>query len=113
MILFFRLPRVLKTLYVFYVRYILRDAVWAGLLKDWSARSACEQWELVAEREGIRSEWHEYRKRTGVDFILMVPNALPAVPEGGMKNGFKSCGYTFLWNLVSGSCTGWVMVGSG
>ncbi|KDQ25528.1 hypothetical protein PLEOSDRAFT_1094031 [Pleurotus ostreatus PC15] len=36
----------------------------------------------------------------GWDFILTVPNALPAVPHGGMKDGWKSCGYTFLWNLL-------------
>jgi len=31
---------------------------------------------------------------------LTVPNALPAYPHGGSKTGWRSCGYTFLFNLL-------------
>lgn len=32
--------------------------------------------------------------------MLTAPNALPAVPHGGMRKGWKACGYTVLFNLV-------------
>ncbi|RPB16662.1 acetamidase [Morchella conica CCBAS932] len=97
---YFRLPRLVKRLYCAYVRYIRRDAKWADCLSGWHARSAEEQWKLVIERENIKKAWFDYWEEQDLDFVLTVPNALPAVPEGGMKRGFASCGYTFLWNLV-------------
>ena len=33
--------------------------------------------------------------------ILTVPNAMPALPHGAMKDAVSSCGYTFLFNMVS------------
>lgn len=69
------------------------------------------------EREKYKAEWHAYLCAREVDFVLCVPNALPACPAGGMKSGFASCGYTFMWNLVcccstaflGGSSADWVV----
>ena len=36
-----------------------------------------------------------------MDVMLTPPNATPAVPHGGMHDAVSSCGYTFLFNLVS------------
>ena len=97
------LPRPIKWLYAAYVRYVRRDPVWAGILEGWGPKSAYEQWKLVARREAYKARWHEWwEKEAKVDFILTPPNATPAVPHDAMGDACSSCGYTFLWNLVSG-----------
>lgn len=106
----FSLPRPLRILYSWFVRYIYRDPLYADLIAGWHEKPMDEYMNLVAQREEYRLKWFEMWNRSGGDsekggdsgwdFILTVPNALPAVPHGGMKDGWKSCGYTFLWNLV-------------
>lgn len=95
------LPAPLRWLYYAWVRYVRRDAVWAGLLRDWRPLSAFEQWKTVARREAIKREWFDWWEGAGVDVLIAPPNATPAVPHGGMKDAVSSCGYTFLFNLVS------------
>ncbi|KAF8970082.1 amidase signature domain-containing protein [Flammula alnicola] len=96
----FRLPSFLRRLYAMYVRYIRGDETYAGLLDGWHAKRVTEFWPLVAQREAYKIKWWEFWKDAGLDFVLTVPNALPAVPHGGMKNGFSSCGYSFLFNVL-------------
>lgn len=98
--LYFALPRWCKWVYCGWVRYIRRDAKWAGLLEGWSGKNAYEQWKLVVAREMHKVEWFEYLKKGGIDLVLCVPNAVPACKAGGMRGGFSACGYTFMWNLV-------------
>jgi Asp-tRNA(Asn)/Glu-tRNA(Gln) amidotransferase A subunit family amidase len=96
------LPRPIKWLYGAWVRYVRRDPVWAGLLEDWYPRSAYQQWQLVAKREAYKAAWHAWwEKEAKVDFIITPPNATPAVPHDAMTDAVSSCGYTFLFNLVS------------
>lgn len=99
--IWFSLPWPLQCLYVWWVRHVRRDEIYAGLLEGWREKSIAEYYTLVARREDYRARWHEAWARSGIDFLLTVPNALPAVPHGGMKYGFKVCGYSFLFNLVS------------
>ncbi|WEW59003.1 amidase [Emydomyces testavorans] len=91
-----------RYLYYLYVRYIKRDKVWAYLLKDFGLKSSTELWKLVAQREAYRATWHNWwnAKEQNYDFILCPVNATPALPHGAMRDGFSSCGYTFLWNLL-------------
>ncbi|OSX63278.1 hypothetical protein POSPLADRAFT_1055336 [Postia placenta MAD-698-R-SB12] len=96
----FRAPRFIKRLYAWYLRYIRRDEVYAGLVEDWSEKTVPEYLALVARREGYREQWFEFWKKEELDFVITVPNALPAVPHLGMLNGWKVCGYTFMWNLL-------------
>ncbi|KAH9477584.1 Acetamidase [Psilocybe cubensis] len=96
----FRLPSLLRRLYVMYIRYIKRDEVYAGLLDGWHDKAVVDFWPLVAQREAYKAKWWKFWGDNQLDFILTVPNALPAVPHGGMRNGFSSCGYTFLFNLL-------------
>ncbi|KAI9680954.1 MAG: hypothetical protein M1829_001034 [Trizodia sp. TS-e1964] len=98
------LPRPLKYLYHLWVKYIRRDALWAQLLDGWRGLSCFEQWRLVARREAYRAEWHEWYEEGEYDFLLTVPNAMPALPHGAMRDSVASCGYTFLFNLLDYSC---------
>ncbi|ROT43645.1 amidase [Sodiomyces alkalinus F11] len=95
-----RMPGPLRYLYYLWVKYVRRDDVWAGLVRDWRPQSAFENWQLVARREAIRSDWFDWWEEAGVDFLITPPNATPAVPHGGMKDAVSSCGYTFLFNLL-------------
>lgn len=98
----FRTPRFIKRIYAWYLRYIRKDEVYAGLVENWYEKTIPEFWALTARREDYRRRWHQMWQDEQLDFLITVPNALPAVPHNGMKEGFKSCGYTFLFNLVGG-----------
>ncbi|KAI9670326.1 MAG: hypothetical protein M1831_006540 [Alyxoria varia] len=97
---YMRLPRFMKYLWYCWVKYVKRDHIWAGLLYDWHAKSAADQWKLVAKREDYRARWIKYWNSLNLDLLLTVPNATPAVPHGGMKDAVSNCNYTFLWNLL-------------
>lgn len=94
------LPGFLKSLYTFYIRRIRHDSLYASLLDGFREKSVAEFWALVASREAWKAKWTESWKNSGVDFLLTVPNALPAARHGGMKKGWRVCGYTFLFNIV-------------
>jgi Asp-tRNA(Asn)/Glu-tRNA(Gln) amidotransferase A subunit family amidase len=101
MVYYMRLPRPVKYLYYLWVKYVKRDSIWAGLLRDWHPSSAHEYWQLAGKREAYKHKffvwWSEVAK---MDFLICPPNATPAVPHEGMHDAFSSCGYTFLFNLV-------------
>ena len=100
---YMELPRPIKYLYYLWVKYVRRDDIWAGLLRNWHEKSAFENWQLVSKREAFKAKWHVWwQEEAKMDFMITVPNATPAVPHDGMKDAVSSCGYTFLFNLVSG-----------
>lgn len=100
------LPKPIKWLYWAWVKYIRRDEIWAGLIKEWHEKSAFEQWKWVVRREGYKAKFHDWwEQEAKLDFMLTPPNATPAVPHDGMKDAVSSCEYTFLFNLVSTSLT--------
>lgn len=102
MVFYMNTPRPFKYLYYLWVKYIRKDEIWAGLLRHWHEKSAFEQWKWVAKREAYRAQWHEWwEKEAEMDFMITPPNATPAVPHDAMKDAVSSCGYTFLFNLVS------------
>lgn len=96
-----KLPGMFRYFYYLWVKYVRRDDVWAGLVKDWREKSAFENWQLVSKREAYRYKWFQWWNSADVDFLITPPNATPAVPHDGMKDAVSSCGYTFLFNLVS------------
>ncbi|KAI9841775.1 MAG: hypothetical protein M1838_003420 [Thelocarpon superellum] len=101
MAFYMHLPWPVKYLHYLWVKYIRRDELWAGLLRDWHEKSSFEQWKLVARREAYRAKWHDWWLNDAkLDFLLTVPNATPAVPHDAMKDAVSSCGYTFLFNLL-------------
>ncbi|KAH7882474.1 amidase signature enzyme [Phlebopus sp. FC_14] len=104
-----RLPRFVMKIYAWYLRYICRDTIYAGLVDNFCQKSVSEYYALIAQREDYRARWFKIWRGVevegakgddGVDFVLTVPNALPAVPHRGMRHGWKACGYTFLFNLL-------------
>jgi len=97
----FKTPWLVKKIWATYVRYIKGDEIWAGLIENWREQTVEEQWKLVSQREAYRAQWHKYLNDKEIDILLCVPNATPAVPKDGMKESLSSCGYTFLFNLVS------------
>ncbi|KAI0938807.1 hypothetical protein AcV5_000409 [Taiwanofungus camphoratus] len=96
----FRTPRFIKRLYAWYLRHIRGDETYAGLVENWHEKTMPEYLALVSQREAYRERWFDFMQDQALDFVLTVPNALPAVPHGGMKAGWKACGYTFLFNLL-------------
>lgn len=98
-----KIPGPFKWLYWAWVKYVRRDELWAGLVGDWKEKSAFEQWKFVAKREAYKARWHEWWEASDIDFMITPPNATPAVPHDGMRDAVASCGYTFLFNLVSHS----------
>lgn len=94
------LPCWLKRMYVWYLRYIRRDEIYAGLVEGWRSHSIYELYALVTRREAYRAQWFKFWDENKLDFILTVPNPLPAVPLGGMKDAFTNCTYTFIFNLL-------------
>ena len=95
-----RLPRILMKLCAWFYRHILRDAVYAAVVEGWHAKDGQEFYALIGEREDYRMRWFEYWQQEKLDFVLTVPNALPAMRHGHSRYQWKSCGYTFLFNVV-------------
>jgi hypothetical protein len=97
----FSLPRWFKRLYAWFIRKFYGDHIYAGLVENWHEKTVQEYYALIASREEYRKKWFDWWNEEELDFLLTVPNALPAFPHGGSKTGWRSCGYTFLFNLAS------------
>ncbi|VDC03105.1 unnamed protein product [Peniophora sp. CBMAI 1063] len=95
-----RLPRWVRSLYALYIRYIRRDPLYADLVRDFRPQNGQEFYALVGKREAYRQRWHEYWVKNKFDFVLTVPNASPAFSHGAGNAQWKSCGYTFLFNVL-------------
>ncbi|KAG7086803.1 hypothetical protein E1B28_002729 [Marasmius oreades] len=94
-------PWFLKKVYIWYTRYIRRDDIYAGLLEGvMSEKKITEYWPIIARREAYRREWFDMWNKEELDFVLTVPNALPAVPHRGMKTGAQGAGYAVLFNML-------------
>ena len=97
------LPRWVKYIYFWVTKHIHQDIMWAGLLQKWYPKSVYDHSKDVARREAYRAQWFEWWNEAELDCLLTPPNATPAVPHDAMRDAVSSCGYTFLFNLVSGS----------
>ncbi|KAF2668936.1 amidase signature enzyme [Microthyrium microscopicum] len=97
---YMKLPRFVKYFHYLWVKYIKRDPIWAGLLKDWSPKTAEDNWQLVNKREAYKAKFHQWWNEEDIDVLLTVPNATPALPHKAMHDAVSSCGYTFLFNLL-------------
>ncbi|CAG8974331.1 hypothetical protein HYALB_00006179 [Hymenoscyphus albidus] len=102
---YMQLPSPLKWLYYMWVKYVRRDEIWAGLIKDWKEKSSYEQWKFVTKREAYKAKFHDWwENEAKIDVMITPPNATPATPHDAMKDAVSSCGYTFLFNLLDYTC---------
>ncbi|KAF4990944.1 hypothetical protein FGRMN_8135 [Fusarium graminum] len=97
---YFNLPRPIKYLHYLWVKYVRKDPIWAGLIRNWHPQSGYEIWQLNAKRELYKRRWYDWWDESGVDCLIAPPNATPAVPHRGMHDACSSCGYTFMFNLL-------------
>jgi len=95
-----RLPWIFRKVYTWYLRYFRRDEITAGLVEVISKKTTTEHYALVAQREAYRFRFFEAWQESEIDFLLTVPNPLPAVPLDGMSDSMMTLGYTFLFNIV-------------
>ena len=95
-------PKFVKKIYAWIIRYLYRDPVWADLIENLHEKTVSEEWKLVVQRDDYRARWHAAWQEEKLDFLLTVPNAMPAIPSGGMKNATVAmASYVFLFNVVS------------
>ncbi|KAI0691847.1 amidase signature enzyme [Cytidiella melzeri] len=95
-----RLPWLFRKAWAWYWRYIKGDNMYAHLIEGFHEKTVEEYFSLVAQREAIREQWWNMWQKQEIDFILTVPNPLPASPHRGWSNGWTGCTYTFLFNIL-------------
>ncbi|KAF7761925.1 hypothetical protein Agabi119p4_9917 [Agaricus bisporus var. burnettii] len=106
-----KLPKLIKSLLSLVLRsrtlsYIFGlgsqpDQLSAELYSILHTKTVMEERRLVEERDNYRAEWHQKLIEEGVDFILTVPHALPALENGGSERAtLMSAGYTFIISLL-------------
>lgn len=105
--LILRLPLWLKKLQATFLRWFSRprgrNDAWASLVEVFHPKSALDERRLVVAREAYKAAWHDAWKREGLDFVLTVPHALPAVPRDPRASDratLVSADYAFLFNIV-------------
>ncbi|TCD62724.1 hypothetical protein EIP91_006522 [Steccherinum ochraceum] len=89
-----------RRLYVWYLRYLLRDEHEAGLIESLHAKTIEQFYAQIVNRETYRFKWFQFWKEQELDFVLCVPNALPAVPHGGPRTGWKTTLGTMIYNVL-------------
>ncbi|KAI0264592.1 amidase signature enzyme [Gloeopeniophorella convolvens] len=95
-----RLPRIITKLRAWFYRYVMRDALYADLVEGWHAQDGQQFYALIGQREAYRTRWFDFWQAHGLDFVLAVPSALPAMRHAGSARQWKACGYTFLFNVL-------------
>lgn len=106
-----RLPKLVKSLLSRILRsrvlsFLFRfgsppDPLSADLYSILHEKTVLEERKLVEQRDNYRAEWHKKWIEEGIDFVLTVPHALPALPNGGSERAtLMSAGYTFIFSLV-------------
>lgn len=77
------------------------DPLSAELYSILHTKTVMEERLLVHQRDLYRAKWHRQLIEEGIDFILTVPHALPALENGGSERAtLMSAGYTFIFSLV-------------
>ncbi|KXN82751.1 Fatty acid amide hydrolase 1 [Leucoagaricus sp. SymC.cos] len=77
------------------------DPLSAELYSILHTKTVMEERELVHQRDEYRARWHKQLIDEGIDFVLTVPHALPALENGGSERAtLMSAGYTFIFSLL-------------
>ncbi|ODV88556.1 hypothetical protein CANCADRAFT_124420 [Tortispora caseinolytica NRRL Y-17796] len=95
----YSLPKFLKKIYVWWVRYVRKDPIWATLA-DAAELTGSEFWQYVYQRETYKAEFYSKYKESGIDYLITAPAATPAYPCYTGWSANAACLYTFLFNIV-------------
>lgn len=78
------------------------DHITADFYDIMRSRSVREERKITWARDEYRAIWHEKWISAGLDFVLTVPHAFPALSHNASeKTTLMSAGYTFIFSLVS------------
>ncbi|KAI8986893.1 amidase signature enzyme [Trametes punicea] len=109
-----RLPLWLKKIQATFLRWFSRprgrNESWASLLEIFHPRTALQERKLVVQRDAYRAAWHDAWHEQGLDLLLTVPHALPAMPKDPAASDqatLVSANYAFLYNILD--CAAGVM----
>ena len=95
-----QLPRIIKKILSFFMRS--SDPMTSQLYGIMHSKTAVQDRELIVARDLYRAEWHKKWTEEGLDFVLTVPHAFPALENGTSKQAtLMSAGYTLIFNVVS------------
>ena len=95
-----QLPRLIKKILAFFIRS--KDPIASEVYGIMHRKTVIQERELIVARDVYRAEWHEKWTEEGLDFVLTVPHAFPALENGtSEQTTLMSAGYTLLFNLVS------------
>jgi len=79
------MPLFVKKFLAMITRSLTGDEFLASLTESLHTKTAVEERALVVARDDYRARWHDAWKAEGLDFVLTVPHALPAIPAGSAE----------------------------
>lgn len=96
-----RVPRWVRGVAVFFLRYIVRDYKYAELAGSMARLSAAEHADALEQRERYVDKWnHTMWQDLALDALIAPTQACPAVPHGGGNHNAAMAGSTVLYNIV-------------
>lgn len=97
-----RLPRWVRGVAVFLIRYVVRDPIYADLAESMAKCSAAEHADLLERRTRFVSKWnHTMWQDLALDALIAPTQACPAVPHGGGERHSAMGGSTLLYNVTN------------
>ncbi|KAF5324089.1 hypothetical protein D9619_011410 [Psilocybe cf. subviscida] len=96
-----QLPKFLKRMLSTITCLISADRITAALLKLMHTKTVMEERANIVARNEYRRRWAERWREEGLDFVVTVLMALPAVKHGeSQQSSLIGAGYTFLFSLL-------------
>lgn len=99
-----RIPRWLSAIIVFFLRYIVRDPIYADLAAAAGRLSTAQHADVLERRERFVDRWnHAMWHDLALDAFIAPTQACPAVPHGGAIRNSAMAGSTVLYNITKAS----------
>ncbi|TKY90144.1 hypothetical protein EX895_000142 [Sporisorium graminicola] len=99
-----RIPRWLSAIIVFFLRYIVRDPIYAELAASAGRLSTAQHADVLERRERFVDKWnHAMWHDLALDALIAPTQACPAVPHGGAIHNSAMAGSTVLYNITKAS----------
>ncbi|SOV03178.1 related to amidase (acetamidase) [Ustilago sp. UG-2017a] len=96
-----RISRWLRGVIVFFIRYIVRDPIYADLAASMAQLSAAEHAAALERRERFVDKWnHTMWHDLALDALIAPTQACPTVSHGGGNHNAAMAGSTVLYNIV-------------